>query len=351
MRSVITLLAVLCGVLLLGRAGEAMEEIVLYGCPRFATQPVISGKADDALWKTAPMAMLSYKFGAMDPTPADNRNEFKAAFDDTAFYLTCTFYREDNTPLRVNHMGRDDPDLWMDDSTEIYIDPANDGQFFKFIVNSAGVVTDLRMTSAGMDYSWDAIHAKILTTVTDKAWSLEMSVPWTDFGQHPALGAMWGFEVLRFTGKHWASWTVGGGWAHPEKFGYLCFGGGGFLNELQKLLQTVRKSKGDQWQVITPAGIMQFAAPTPALDAALAQSTQWITEARFDVMVLTNEKKRKELLAKVTPLQAVLEEARKASASSPDTSRVQALLTKLRVAGTTAREIEYDARIAQALVP
>ena len=160
---------------------------------------------------------------------------------------------------------------------------------------------------------------------------------------------MWGFEVLRFTGKHWASWTVGGGWAHPEKFGYLCFGGAGFLTELQKLLQTVRKSKGDQWQVITPVGILQYTATASALDTALALATQSVTEARFDAQVLADDRRRKDLLEKVTPLQAVLDEARQAAAGTPDAARVQTLLVKLRDTTTAAKEIEYDARIGQAL--
>lgn len=327
----------------------AGEQVVLYDCPRLAAPPVIDGKADDAAWQPVPAVALPYKFSEMTPTPAGSRSEFKAAFDDANLYLTCTFYRDSDAPLKTNHAGHDDPDLWKDDSTEIYFDTANDGHFYKFIVNSAGVFTDLRYTDAGIDYTWEPTHAKVAAAADDKGWSLEMAVPWRDFGLTFTPGMMCGFEVLRFSGANWSSWTVGASWAHPEKFGYLCFGGGGFLNELQRLLQTLRKTKGDQWQLVTPAGILQYQAAAPALETVLAQTNRQLTEARFDVRVLADEKKREELLAKLTALQAVIDEARQLATTAPDTARVQAMLGKLTDAAAIARDVSYDARIAQVL--
>lgn len=335
--------------LLPGRLGLAMEEVVLYDCPKLAATPNLDGRSDDEVWKAVPAAELPYKFLEEVPTPAGSRSEFKAAFDDQCVYVTCTFYRDSDAPLKANHVGRDDPDLWTDDSAEIYFDPANDGHFYKFIVSNAGVVTDFHQTDAGIDYTWTASNGKVATSVTDKAWSLEMSVPWEDFGFKPEPGAVWGFEVLRFSGKNWASWTVGASYGHPEKFGYLCFGGGGFLTEFNRLLQVVRKSKGDQWQLVSPLGMLQFSSAAPSLEAALRQASQRFTEARFEAAVLADAKKRSELLEKLKPLEVMLAEARQAVSEGVNTARVQSLILKLCEMAAVARDLDYEARIAQAL--
>ncbi|NCO36252.1 MAG: hypothetical protein GW893_20625 [Armatimonadetes bacterium] len=345
-RIIATLLALLC--LLTASFCLATEEVVLYDCLRLSAPLTIDGKADDAAWKAASWAELPYKFLQETPTPAGSRSEFRAGCDDESLYLTAIFYHDSDEALKANHAGRDDPDLWMDDSTEIYFDPASDGHFFKFIVSSAGIVTDFRQTDAGIDYSWTATNAKVATLVTDKAWSLEMSVPWQDFGVKPEPGSMWGFEVLRFSGKNWASWTMGASYNHPEKFGYLCFGGG-FLSAFGKLVDSVRKTKGDQWRLVSPVGLLQFSAAGPSLDAAIARASQQITEARFEAAVLSDAKKRADLLVKLTPLQAMLDEAKQAAAVGADGTRIQSLSAKLAEAAALAKDVGFEARIAQAL--
>lgn len=335
--------------LALGNACWAIEQVVLYECPRLTAPPVIDGKADDVVWKTAALADLPYKFNAMDLTPAGSRNTFQAACDDTALYLTCTFYKDNAAPWKATRAGHDDPDLWTDDSTEIYIDPENNGRFFKFIVNCAGVYTDLRMTDAGIDYSWDATHATVAAVRDDKAWTLEMAVPWRDFGQQPAVGALWGFEILRFTGTNWATWTVGASWAHPEKFGMLSLGGGGFLGELAKLQQAIRPTKGDQWIMVLPSGMLRVQSLQQTLASAISEAALQVTEARFDANAVKNTAKRQELLAKLRPLPATLDAAAKAVPDALDAPRVQAWLVKLQAVTKEAKEVMYDARLATAL--
>lgn len=151
----------------------AREDVIIYECSRLPKPPRIDGVLNDPAWKLAPVSEIPYKFLAQRAIPAKSNSTFQLGFDERALYLNAVFYREPGVPLKQNYFSRDHPDLWMDDSTEIYFDPDNDGRFFKFIVNSAGVVTDLKLTNRGIDYSWDANEAEIKVNVDEKNGSLK----------------------------------------------------------------------------------------------------------------------------------------------------------------------------------
>ncbi|PIZ44412.1 MAG: hypothetical protein COY42_14075, partial [Armatimonadetes bacterium CG_4_10_14_0_8_um_filter_66_14] len=85
------------------------------------------------------------------------------------------------------------------------------------------------------------------------------------------------------------------------------------------------------------------------LDAAIARASQQITEARFEAAVLSDAKKRADLLVKLTPLQAMLDEAKQAAAVGADGTRIQSLSAKLAEAAALAKDVGFEARIAQAL--
>ena len=174
-------------------------------------------------------------------------------------------------------------------------------------------------------------------------------MPWAAFGRKPEPGALWGFEVLRFSGKNWASWTAGAAYTHPEKFGYLCFGGG-FMAELQRFAAAVRGTKGNEWRLITPAGILEFTNPASSLAAGLAQARQQLAAARLETAGTADSAKRADLLKRLAALDPPVRAAEAAlAAGSPDAAGLAALLLRIGTAAKAARELEYEARLEAAL--
>jgi hypothetical protein len=327
---------------------SAIEDVVIYECRKADAAPVIDGKLEDAAWQKVESSGLPYKFQAQVPVPAESRSTFKLCYDSQALYLGVVFFRDDQTPLKQNHRGRDDPDLWMDDSTEIYFDTKVDGKFHKFIVNSAGVVTDFQQTDRGIDYSWNANGAKVQASVDDSRWSVEMSVPWTDFGIQVPERQIWGFEILRFSGKHWASWTVGASYARPEKFGFITFGEG-FFQELERLLTAASRPKGQHWRLVSRLGVVDFASQGVALDLAVAEAARKLGEARLNALNVPDASRREKILEKVQALQTNLDKlaTRDAEPAKLRDEEFKTALHRLSGISTEAADLTYEALIEE----
>jgi len=334
----------------LARAAAVAEDVVIYECPRAPRPPTIDGKLDDAAWRGVPETALPYKFMAQTPVPAESRSTFRLCYDARALYLACTFFRDSDAPLKQNHRGRDDPDLWKDDSTELYFDPANTGRFFKLIVSCAGVVTDFRMTAKGMDYAWNADGARVATQVAADRWTLELSLPWADLGLATPEREIWGFEVLRFSGKHWASWTVGASYARPEKFGFITFGQG-FFAELERVLAVAGRSKGSRWRLVSRLGVVDYTSKPVALDGAVADAARRLGEARLNARNVADATRRAKLDGRIAALQKQLD-ARAAACGEPERLAEQdfkAALHELGQIATQAADLSCEALIQEML--
>lgn len=336
-----------------GVGAETPETVVVHECGRLTAVPTIDGDLDEAAWKAAPETEIPYKFLAMGPTAAESRSTFRVGFDDQCLYLAGTFFRTSEEPLRLNHPGRDDPDNWMDDSTELYFDPEGGGWFYKLIVTAGGGVTDLRKTPAGLDYTWDATRAKIATRVTKAAWFVEMSLPWPELGLPGPPQGLMTFEILRFSGptSQWSSWTVGASFGTPEKFGYLSFGAGA-LAALQELARTVRPTKGPRWQLFLSEAVVEYRTPRLVLEEAIQSAQAQRRSAELDIRLVPEPAQRAALTQKLgQATDRVLAEAAGCLAR-PDAltgPRLAGLLATLRQAEAQARELAYEARLAEVL--
>lgn len=332
------------------RATESAEDVVVYECARAAAPPTVDGVLDDEAWRVAAVSAIPYKFLAQTPELATSRSTVQLAYDSDCLYLAAVFYRDSKEPLKRNHLGRDDPDLWMDDSTEIYFDPESSGRFFKFIVSAAGVVTDFRQTDAGIDYTWNADGAKVAAKADEEKWTVEMSVPWVDFGLKLPEGQVWSFEILRFSGKSWASWTVGAAYARPEKFGYVCFGGG-FFAKLEELLSVARRAKGDRWRLVSRHGVLDYSSGPVALELAISSAARKLGEARLYARSVPDEKSRTAIQEKLRTLQdemdKVLEEC--SPPAGLDEQKLKQALTRLAAIAGKAGNLSYECMIQEML--
>ena len=326
-----------------------LEDVVVYECARMHVPPRIDGRLGERAWAKVPVEPVLYKFLAELPTLAGSRSDFRVGFDNRNLYLGAVFYRNDDAPMKQDHLGHDDPDLWMDDSTEIYIDTQCDGRFYKFIVNSLGVVTDFQQTAGGIDYSVEAAGATIAANVQTRFWTVEMAVPWRTMGMSGPPKRLIGFEVLRFSGPRqtWASWTVGGSYGHPEKFGYLSFGGG-VMEHLQRLVRSVEASKGHAWQIVTRDGMLQYRSLALTLADALAQARAQVLTTDMDIRNVPNAATRRRLAKAFKPAADTLAGIERAAADKPLTgARLRSILLDVDDAAGVTRDLSFEARIEE----
>jgi hypothetical protein len=169
---------------------------------RFATPPVIDGKLDDAVWRTA--AKLG-DFKQIIPTegaPATEPTEVFLGYDADNLYIGARCY--DDEPQKVFATGLTrDAEIAYDDYLQLVFDTYRDGRSgFLFSTNAAGVKVDALVRNEGeeINYNWDAVWT-VKTSRDSGGWSVEIAIPWRSL-RFPAKAEQdWGFNVERFVSR------------------------------------------------------------------------------------------------------------------------------------------------------
>jgi hypothetical protein len=212
----------------------------------------------------------------------------RLAYDDRAMYLGACCYEEDPAKIRARVTRRQDPDLWTDDSLEIYISLSNVGpSCMKFTLNSLGTQMDLRMDEENQPHTdWlpeDQKKWRVAAQQTREGWVAEVEIPWTDLGRVPQAGEVWTFAAIRFswvTGSYVADKTSPGArHGHKQGFGYVAFGVG-ISSVFQRVQAAVQgRENAVSWELDLPEGAVCRFQSYPS---ALSQSLQ-------EIKVLSNE--------------------------------------------------------------
>ncbi len=88
----------------------------------------------------------------------------------------------------------------LDDAVEIFVDPsprAANGEIYQAIINAKGAIWQQAYQSRGGGApAWHG-HWRITSKVAGNRWSLEIAVPWRDFGIHNIVGRTVGIQVCR----------------------------------------------------------------------------------------------------------------------------------------------------------
>jgi hypothetical protein len=84
----------------------------------------------------------------------------------------------DTVAMKRTH---DDPDIWRDNSVEIFLNPSGDRKrYYQLIINSAGSLSDIRYEKIGRasqhDYSWNS-DAAVSVNKTDSGFQVRVSIP------------------------------------------------------------------------------------------------------------------------------------------------------------------------------
>ncbi|MTI89037.1 MAG: carbohydrate binding family 9 domain-containing protein [Balneolaceae bacterium] len=141
--------------------------------------PNIDGKLNDPLWSTIQPVTHFTQIWPDEGELATEESEVRIAYDRDHLYFAFTFFDKNPELIRAKNLergGRND----RDDHVFIGLDTYQDGRnAYLFEVNALGTQDDAYITDETMtfdSFSWDAVY-RSETRITDKGWTLEVSIP------------------------------------------------------------------------------------------------------------------------------------------------------------------------------
>lgn len=165
--------------------------------PEFKKGPVLDGKLDDKFWKLSTQ-LSPYKPNEGGIKGVSPKTDTFIASTQDALYLGFRCHEKDMAGLRgkANKLG------W-DDGLEIFLRVGNHpaAPYHHFIINCKGASSQqynrLRL--------WKAKGLEIKAGVEDKAWILEIKIPFKDLNKtkdKKLLAGAWRFNVVRLRPPH-----------------------------------------------------------------------------------------------------------------------------------------------------
>src|SRR5215468_7871425 len=164
---------------------------------RFETPPVIDGKLDDAVWKTAAVLKDFYQVQPGDNLIPQNRTEVMLGYDARFLYIAFHCYDEPDK-VRATVAKRDN--IWNDDYVGILFDTFNDQRrAYEFDFNPLGVQADGIWTEGqGEDFSLDLVMES-KGMVTNDGYTIEVAIPFKSLRYVAGKDKMWGIHFWRRT--------------------------------------------------------------------------------------------------------------------------------------------------------
>lgn len=173
--------------------------------PRTEEPPVIDGKLDDGVWRTAAKLTEFTQQQPLDGAPASEATEVYIAYDSDFIYFGFYAHYADPSIMRANRVDRDR--AMADDLLTVYFDTYMDQQWgYDFDVNAYGVQGDgiIRAGGAGgaiprADRTWNGLFRSAGQRVED-GFTAEMAIPFKSL-RYPSRPEgqphRWGFQIVR----------------------------------------------------------------------------------------------------------------------------------------------------------
>ena len=171
---------------------------------RAAQAPVIDGRLDDLLWRTAALIETLVQEEPIEGAPATEKTEVRVAYDNEKVYFGIHAHYSDVGVRRANRSDRDKLD--NDDTVTVTLEPFLDYlRGYSFAVNGYGVQRDSMIvvqnatSDAGGNTSFNALYYSAGQLVDD-GWTAEIAIPIRSL-RYPSRKAgephRWGFQVRR----------------------------------------------------------------------------------------------------------------------------------------------------------
>jgi hypothetical protein len=164
----------------------------------FTTAPVIDGKLDDPVWKTAARITGFRQLEPKEGEPATEQTEVFLGFDNDNLYIAARCHDSEPRKIVTTTLTRDS-DVGYDDTIQFVLDTYHDGRSaFLFETNSGGVKVDALVRNEGeqVNLDWDGIW-NVESRRDAEGWTTEIAIPWRTLRFPEKHEQVWGFNVER----------------------------------------------------------------------------------------------------------------------------------------------------------
>ena len=158
--------------------------------------PVIDGRDDDPVWRTAPATSEFLEFMPSEGKAPRYRTEFKVAYDDRNLYVFIRAFDPHPDSIMTALTRRDV--RGPSDQLKIMIDSYNDKRSgFEFAVNPIGVKRDYAMYNDNSeDDAWDGVW-DVGTQIDSLGWTAEFRIPFSQLRYANIQDHVFGFAIWR----------------------------------------------------------------------------------------------------------------------------------------------------------
>jgi hypothetical protein len=162
--------------------------------PKFEKPPVIDGKLDEEIWKSATVLKDFYQVQPGDNIAPSKPTEVMLGYDAKFLYIAFHCYDEPDK-VRANISKRDN--IFNDDYVGILFDTFNDGRkAYEFDFNPLGIQADGSWTDNGEDFNPDVVMES-KGMVTSDGWTVEVAIPFKSLRYVAGKDKLWGAHFWR----------------------------------------------------------------------------------------------------------------------------------------------------------
>jgi Domain of unknown function (DUF5916) len=169
--------------------------------PKFSTEPVIDGKLDDEIWKSAAVFKDFIQIRPGDNIAASKETIAYLGYDEKNLYFSAMCFDEPDK-IRATLAKRDD--VGGDDNVRITLDTFNDQRrAYTLFFNPLGIQADGITTEGGggggqggPDLSVDIVMES-KGVILENGWSIEAKIPFKSLRYISGKGKFWGINISR----------------------------------------------------------------------------------------------------------------------------------------------------------
>ncbi len=173
--------------------------------PKFSSAPVIDGKLDDEIWKSAAVFKDFIQVRPGEGLPPSKPTIAYVGYDEKNLYVSFMCFDEPDK-IRATVAKRDG--VGNDDNVRVTLDTFNDQRrayillFNPFGIQGDGILTENQQGGGGggggggPDLSLDIVMES-KGVILENGWSVEVKVPFKSLRYQAGKGKLWGFNVSR----------------------------------------------------------------------------------------------------------------------------------------------------------
>ena len=164
---------------------------------KFEKPPVIDGKLDDDVWKTAAAFKDFYQTQPGDNTAPSKPTEVMMGFDSKTLYIGFHCF-DDPDKVSAHVAKRDDVLNGVEDSIRVLLDTFNDKRkAYVLAFNPLGIQMDgVRTEGVNVDFSVDIVMES-RGTITPDGYVVEVAIPFKSLRYEAGQGKQWGIQIFR----------------------------------------------------------------------------------------------------------------------------------------------------------